>query len=420
MMRLHRRAKCKKVLVVIAAVVCIIFISKFEHTLDQFPENTCEAFQLPLDSFGLASVGELERTVPDSMSWPLLRGYDDWTVTADYNPPDPLLLYRIKIADRQAKYPLLRIKKNGAALERHPWKFERIIHQSWIDENIPSQTAPWVKRWLELHPGWTYILWTDKSSRAFLERHFPTLIPAYDSWTMPVQRADMFRYVALYAFGGVYADLDMEALRSLETVREWSSCVLSREPDIQTYLMANNLNCWANNWTYTCNAFMACRSHHPFLHYLISRTFVRNPLLTGRDCPLLNVLICTGPTMVSFAYAFYRRSVSEEVRRTQRQYDVVCPDYKWFMPTYDDSRTSNLKRKCFFSHFLVDRQQKLCALFRAIENVPFSYSYTTHHSLHSYHPGFAINTRQHIMTVTKYLLWTSSNTQDFVVEHVGA
>lgn len=38
----------------------------------------------------------------------------------------------------------------------------RIIHQSWVDENVPEEYHMWQQTWKDLHPDWKYILWTDK------------------------------------------------------------------------------------------------------------------------------------------------------------------------------------------------------------------------------------------------------------------
>jgi len=49
-------------------------------------------------------------------------------------------------------------------------KIPLIIHQTWKDLNIPEHYKPLVKTWKENHPGWEYILWTDKMNRDFIEK----------------------------------------------------------------------------------------------------------------------------------------------------------------------------------------------------------------------------------------------------------
>ena len=105
-----RRYRCKMAVFVVA-VVCVIFVHIFKYTFDQIPDKTVGAYQLPLESYGLAPAEKLTRTIPNSRTWPILQGYEDWAATADSSPPDPLLLRRITLADEMAKRPLVRIRK---------------------------------------------------------------------------------------------------------------------------------------------------------------------------------------------------------------------------------------------------------------------------------------------------------------------
>ena len=56
---------------------------------------------------------------------------------------------------------------------------------------------------------WSYTFWTDTRNRAFVKRHFRSYLRMYDALPHAVQRADVIRYMILYEYGGVYADLDL-------------------------------------------------------------------------------------------------------------------------------------------------------------------------------------------------------------------
>lgn len=53
-----------------------------------------------------------------------------------------------------------------------------------------------------------------------VEDHFPQYIALYDSFPAEIYRADMIRYLFLYLYGGIYADLDFECLRSFDPLLE--------------------------------------------------------------------------------------------------------------------------------------------------------------------------------------------------------
>jgi len=68
----------------------------------------------------------------------------------------------------------------------------------------------------EMHPEWKYIFWTDKSARDFIATEYSWFLEIFDSYEYPIQRADAIRYFALYHYGGVYADMDLQPKQNLE------------------------------------------------------------------------------------------------------------------------------------------------------------------------------------------------------------
>lgn len=66
------------------------------------------------------------------------------------------------------------------------------------------------------HPGWTLRTWDVHAARALASRDFPFLLPAFDAYSHPVQRADAARWMILYTYGGVYMDTDVECFWNME------------------------------------------------------------------------------------------------------------------------------------------------------------------------------------------------------------
>lgn len=62
--------------------------------------------------------------------------------------------------------------------------------------------------WLAHHPRFDYQFFDDAASRALIAGYFPALLPTYDKLPLAVQKADLFRYAAIYHGGGIYADTD--------------------------------------------------------------------------------------------------------------------------------------------------------------------------------------------------------------------
>lgn len=87
------------------------------------------------------------------------------------------------------------------------------IHQTWKTASVPLRWRHLVKSVKRNHPGWTYRLWTDEAMDAHVRATHPALFPVYRAFEKGVMRADVFRYVVMHDFGGLYCDLDYEFLR---------------------------------------------------------------------------------------------------------------------------------------------------------------------------------------------------------------
>lgn len=89
----------------------------------------------------------------------------------------------------------------------------RIVHQLWKDESIPKrweQTSRSIKKY---HQGWEYRLWTDDAMTRHVKVNHPDFYPFFAAMRHHIMRVDVFRYVLMHDFGGMYCDLDYEFLR---------------------------------------------------------------------------------------------------------------------------------------------------------------------------------------------------------------
>ena len=86
--------------------------------------------------------------------------------------------------------------------------------QTWKTEDVPEQWVPGQQSLLEHLPkDFTYVLLTDCAMFNFVKYAFPEFVDSFALMPHPIQRADILRYLWLYAFGGIYLDLDYLVLR---------------------------------------------------------------------------------------------------------------------------------------------------------------------------------------------------------------
>ncbi|TVY67369.1 Initiation-specific alpha-1,6-mannosyltransferase [Lachnellula suecica] len=105
-------------------------------------------------------------------------------------------------------------------------KIPRKIWQTWkvdplsFEERDSSRARPWT----QMNSGYRYEVLTDGNDLAYVETHFGPdglnrldIVNTYRSLTAMIIKADLLRYLVMYIEGGFYADIDVEALRPIDT-----------------------------------------------------------------------------------------------------------------------------------------------------------------------------------------------------------
>mmetsp|Transcript_20509 Transcript_20509/g.40320 ORF Transcript_20509/g.40320 Transcript_20509/m.40320 type:complete len:377 (-) Transcript_20509:2069-3199(-) len=162
----------------------------------------------------------------------------------------------------------------------------KIIHQQWKDTHITNPKYElWSKRWKTLfpEPEYKHILWTDETQRQLIEEQFSWFLPYYDGYKFNIQRADASRYFIMYAFGGVYADLDYEPL-----VNFWDHLPQDRVSLVESPYQYNEL---------VQNSLMSSPQGDPFWKHAFE-TLVKQfgkPVLAATGPVYLDITIKTNP-----------------------------------------------------------------------------------------------------------------------------
>ncbi|PYH88279.1 TPT-domain-containing protein [Aspergillus ellipticus CBS 707.79] len=94
----------------------------------------------------------------------------------------------------------------------------KVIHQTWFPagSNMSENAQAWVDTMRAQNPDWEYVLWDDETNRMLVEQYFPWFLTDYLRLPKEIHRADVVRNLYMYLFGGMYADVDTEALRPVE------------------------------------------------------------------------------------------------------------------------------------------------------------------------------------------------------------
>ncbi|KAI8475105.1 MAG: hypothetical protein J3K34DRAFT_456511 [Monoraphidium minutum] len=137
------------------------------------------------------------------------------------------------------------------------------------------------------HPGWLFKTWDARSARELAARDFPFLLPAFDSYAHPVQRADAARWMVMYQFGGVYADTDVE-------------CLAPAGPSLAGRDLVFNCEEAPGAKDAPGNAVIASTPRNPFWLDVMREAMARadDPAYSAHDNGFVRVLATTGPWMV--------------------------------------------------------------------------------------------------------------------------
>lgn len=143
----------------------------------------------------------------------------------------------------------------------------KIIHQTWKTSDVPTHLRPYQESWTRLHPEWEYRLWTDEDNRDLVERSYPQLLSFYESLRYPILKVEFAKLLYLDKFGGLYVDLDFEALRPLDAVLGDDQIVLGQE--------IGGLGGMTRGREYIMNAIMASPAGHPFWREVLDTALAR-------------------------------------------------------------------------------------------------------------------------------------------------
>lgn len=159
-------------------------------------------------------------------------------------------------------------------------KIPKIIHQTYKTKNLPESWRQTPDEWKRVHPDWTYEFWDDERNRKFIVDEYPWFLKQFDSYPNNIQRADSIRYFILYHYGGVYADMDIQPIRNIETMLGDATTVIPETPNLGL-----------------TNAFMASVKNDAFMEHLTHQleSYANRWYHVSRHW---QILTSTGPTFI--------------------------------------------------------------------------------------------------------------------------
>lgn len=97
-------------------------------------------------------------------------------------------------------------------------KIPRTIHQTWKSRELIAPLERCVRTIREVNPLWDHRFYTDDDWEPLVAKSRFISSEQFDRFPAGIQRADIFRCLALLEHGGVYSDVDVVAFRPLDSL----------------------------------------------------------------------------------------------------------------------------------------------------------------------------------------------------------
>jgi len=89
-------------------------------------------------------------------------------------------------------------------------------------KGLSDDTKGWISSCLDKNPSYQREFLTDASGDHYVKAHFanrPDIVDAFLQFSIPILKADLLRYLILYAEGGVWSDLDVSCEEG--SIQDW-------------------------------------------------------------------------------------------------------------------------------------------------------------------------------------------------------
>jgi mannosyltransferase OCH1-like enzyme len=146
------------------------------------------------------------------------------------------------------------------------------IFQSWKDHkkfpDHPYAIERQINSWKQLNPDYKYQLFTDDDVFDFVKTEFSEYFDIFEK-IPPIKRADLWRYMVIYCYGGIYVDIDSICLKTLDSYILPSDTFISGleygPNDLPDSIKINDLSLFTN-W------IVIAKAGHPILREMIETT----------------------------------------------------------------------------------------------------------------------------------------------------
>ncbi|EXJ78800.1 hypothetical protein A1O1_09202 [Capronia coronata CBS 617.96] len=219
--------------------------------------------------------------------------------------------------------------------------FPRKIWQSWkVDPlDFEERDLMCARSWVSKNPDYRYEVLTDSNDLQYVETHFgpnglnrPDIVYVYQSLTAKIIKADLLRYLVMYIEGGLYVDIDVEALKPIDRFipdtnrfREQNIDMIVGveidQPQFANHSILGPKSMSFCQWTFMCKPRLPVMLHlvEHIINWLYDLAEAQNVAISDISFNFDDVISGTGPS------AFTQAILAEMSEREKKE--VTWEDY---------------------------------------------------------------------------------------------
>lgn len=115
----------------------------------------------------------------------------------------------------------------------------KIIWQTYKDpfNQLPQHAKDCAQTWKDLNPEYKYMYMDDNEAKSFILHEFgEDWLSIFNNYPIGVMRGDLWRYMIINKYGGVYADLDTVCNKPISSwIKKDYDLIVSDDEDLPTY-----------------------------------------------------------------------------------------------------------------------------------------------------------------------------------------
>ncbi len=124
----------------------------------------------------------------------------------------------------------------------------------------PTEVTNTLNKILYDNPEWVQIYFDDDDCESFVAYHYPQYKWHYDNLIPGAYKADLFRLLVIFKWGGVYNDIGHNYLAPILSVIDDNDEFVSATEETKSHSFRHALH----------NSFIAAYPNHPLVHYMIT------------------------------------------------------------------------------------------------------------------------------------------------------